>query len=127
MRAKILIVDKSSSTGMSFLDSLRWKAMDVAVVDDTQQAIKNVKQQDYDLILLGDRINKGDTYDVALEIKSGKNKHTAVVCVGKHRGRTIRLMNLLSPYALWAEEQSLDITLDRVRKHFSKKEEKGSA
>ena len=118
----ILIVDQTITPAMSFMDALRCPDTHVIFTHQTTQAIKNVKKNDYDLIVLGDRTDDGSTYDVALAIRdSRKNKHTAVVCVGNNVGKVAKIVKLLKPYALNAYVGQLDVTVARVNAHFESK------
>ena len=101
MNKKVLIVAKSIELSMKFLADLKLAMADVTVVRDSASAIKHVRRNDYDLIIMGDRLVEGDTQDVALEIKSGrKNKKVPVVCVGPHTGRALKVVKLLGTYAV---------------------------
>jgi DNA-binding response OmpR family regulator len=124
----ILIVDKTMSPGMRFLDALRVSDAHVRFVHQNTQAIKLVKKDDYDLIILGDRTDDGTVYDVAMEIKdSRKNRHTAVVCVGANAGKVARIRKLLKPYALFGDKNHTDATVARVRAHFKAKLEQSTS
>lgn len=122
----ILIVDKTISPAMAFLSALSAPEMNVKFIHQNLQAIKSLKKEDYDLIVLGDRTNDGSIMDVAHTVRdTRKNKHTAVVCVGFNKGKVARIMKLLSPYALAADPDRLEKTVNRVRAHFETKDAKG--
>ncbi len=116
MSVNILIVDQKPDDGMGFLGLLAASVdLDVEFEPDVVRAIKKVKREDYDFIIMGDRVSSGDLYDVGLAIKAGqKNNHIPVVCVGAHRGRTTRLVNLLRPYALRAEKDRRQVVADKL-------------
>lgn len=121
----VLIVDRNVDVGMGVLDALQLRNANVTVVTIASQALKNVKRYQYDLILLGDRLTDGDTYDVGLELKTGKkNRRAAVLCMGHHRGRATKLANLLGSRALIGTK---GVVLGRIRAHLTNEEEKSGA
>jgi DNA-binding NtrC family response regulator len=124
MRTNILIVDKTLAPGMELVDALSLPSSTVTLVDNTTQALKNIKKNIYDLIVMGDRTLDGNTYDVGLGIKDGKkNKKTVVVCVGYNQGKVARLAKLLKPYALLGDTPNRRATTHKVLAYLKSKEE----
>jgi len=100
-KPNILLVDRTLAPGMQVIDDLKLEVVDLTFMLHAAEAIKRVKKNSYDLIILGDKLKEGDTYDVGLELKTGKeNRRTAVLCVGHHLGRANRLLHLLGNRAL---------------------------
>ena len=66
MKINVLVVDIEPDLGVHFLGELAWSDVQVPTVDKLSQAIKNVKRKEYDFILIGDRLQGGDTVDFAL-------------------------------------------------------------
>lgn len=101
MKKKILIAAQKIEASMKLISALSLvQGADIMFISKAQSAIKQVRKNDYDLIILGDRLDEGDTLDIALEIKTGrKNKRIPVVCVGYHTGRAIKVVNLLGTWA----------------------------
>ena len=120
----ILIVDKTMDAAMSFIDTLSRPSVDVTFNHQTTQALKNVKRNDYDLIIMGDRLDDGTTYDVALGIKdSKKNKQIPIVCVGVNKGKVARIMKLLRPYSFCADVSEVgSVTVSKVIAYLENKE-----
>lgn len=128
MALNILIVDQKPNNGMGFIGLLAATVdLDVTFEADVVRAIKKVKREDYDFIIMGDRVSSGDLYDVGLAIKGGlKNNHTPVICVGSHRGRTTRLVNLLRPYSLRAEKDRHQTVADKLVAHLLERRGSGA-
>lgn len=119
----ILVVDKTLDPAMKFIDALSSPNVDVTFTDQLTQALKNIKRNDYDLIILGDRTEDGATYDVALGIKDGKkNKQVPIVCVGSNTGKVAKIMKLLRPYAFSTSSGNLLGTVGRVATYLGNKE-----
>ena len=119
----ILVIDKTIGPAMKFIDALSSPNLEVTFTDQLTQAIKNVKRNDYDLIILGDRTDDGTTYDAALAIKDGKkNKQIPIVCVGTNAGKVFKIMKLLKPYAFSALSAQVETTLIRVAQYLGNKE-----
>jgi len=119
----ILVIDKTIGPAMKFIDALSSPNLEVTFTDQLTQAIKNVKRNDYDLIILGDRTDDGTTYDAALAIKDGKkNKQIPIVCVGTNTGKIAKIMKLLRPYAFSTSPGTVSITVGRVAQYLGNKE-----
>jgi CheY-like chemotaxis protein len=116
MVTNILIVDNNPDAGMKFVDALALEEANVVFVNNALQAIKNVRRETYDVIVLGDKIEKGDTFDVALEIKGDdRNKRAPVACITEYRRRAVKIINLLKPQSVRADEQDFDLAVEKVK------------
>lgn len=130
MAQAILIVDKEPASALAVLDELNLQSYtDVTFVDTALQGIKCVKKNAYDIIILGDRTQKGSIYDVALEIKDSKrNRQVATVCVGVNTGKVARIEKLLNPFTLAWSAGTRKVVLSKLSaylQHRASKEVKG--
>lgn len=121
-KVNVLVADKTTEPALELLNTLKLPEAQITFFDSATQAVKSVKNNKYDLIILGDRLKGGDTFDVGLEIKNGKNKKTAVACVGYHIGRTERILNLIGPTAIKATGESKDLAVDKLLSYLAIKE-----
>jgi hypothetical protein len=113
---------------MEFLNALQCPDVNIRFIHQNTQAIKDVKKNEYDLIIFGDRTNDGTVYDVALEVRdSRKNKHTAVVCVGTNTGKIAKIRKLLKPYALLGGSSHRTVTVTRINAYFESRREQSSS
>jgi len=102
----VLIVDKTMDRGFQVLSLLELENADVTVISQAVRAIKTIRKKAYDLIILGDKLAEGDTYDVGLELKTDqKNRRTAVLCVGNNKSRATKLSRLLGDRALMGKTE----------------------
>lgn len=128
MATKILAIDKRRDVAMQFISNLPLADAAITFVDKAPQAIKNIKRVRYDLILVGDRVDDGDTFDIGLAIEGSKrNRKTPTVCVGHHAGRAARLMKLLGSSSLRAEPNDFSVAVAKVKTYLEKKEERSLA
>ncbi len=120
MAVKILVVDKSIDTAMAFIGSLGQGEVDIVFVQHSDRAITNLRKTPYSLIIMGDKLaNQSDTFDVGLELKqSNINRHTPVVCMGAHKSRQKKLVNLLRPYSYlvnMADPNDVEVCIKKIR------------
>jgi CheY-like chemotaxis protein len=101
MGLKFLVISDTEDEALKLLAELPKTAVrEVAFTNKPEQAIQNIQKHSYDIILMGDRLLRGTTYDVALELrKNNKNWGIPVVCMGTHPARKARLEHLLAPYS----------------------------
>lgn len=102
MISKILVVSDDKKDAVAIVEIIASKDVSVYFSDSVVKATTLVRENVYDVIILGDKLGtRGDTFDVGLEIKaSNKNKHTPVICIGKNTPRAMKLHNLLRPRSL---------------------------
>lgn len=128
MATKILAIDTLTETFMSFISELALEDAVVTFVDRVPQAVKNIKRNAYDMILIGDRVNDGDTFDVGLAIEGSKrNRKTPTVCIGHHVGRAVRITKLLGTSALRAEPGDYATAVLKIKEYLKTKEERSVA
>lgn len=116
---EILVVDNTSDAALAFLDRLDLlEEMHITFISVATQAAKKVRTKTYDLILLGNRVSGGDTYDVGLEIKhSKKNWGKPIVCLEAPRDRAIKVANLLKPYSFLVEQETWENLIVKIKGH----------
>lgn len=101
---EILIVDSDPTNAFSIISSLGEGEVSTSFINHADRAISNILKKKYDLIIFGDRLEGGDTYDVGLMVKeSSKNKHSKYVCIGAHISRAHKLNNLLGPNSIYID------------------------
>ena len=128
MAIKILAIGKVPTLAMEFISELGVPDAVVTFVDRAPQAIKNIKRLSYDVILIGDRVKDGDTFDVGLVLDGTKrNRKTPVVCLGHHKGKAARLIKLLEPCGIRAEPNAFDNAVLKIKSYLQKKEERSLA
>lgn len=124
MGLKILVVDKVLDHAASIIGQLGTGEAEVIYVPHTGRAISSIRNNQYHLIVLGDRLEGGDTYDVGLEIKnSNLNRQTPVVCIAYNATRLAKLANHLRPYSYTVDptkEEDLKLCVDRITEHLKK-------
>jgi hypothetical protein len=108
----VLVALQEKPFALEMIGLLSVKDVRIIFVDNVLNAITQVRETQFDLIILGDRLGRrGTTYDVGMEIKaSQRNKHTPVICVGAQSARAMSLVNLLRPYAMRADPKEKDFT-----------------
>lgn len=100
MTLKVLVVDKSSTPAMALIEGFDSSEVQAVFVSKVDQAISNMKKNSYDLLIFGDKLVDGDTFDVGLEkTKSLKNRQTPVICLTYHPSRSTKLASLLRPHS----------------------------
>jgi DNA-binding NtrC family response regulator len=105
---EVLVVDKEPTAALAFINSLALPyRLHITFIPSLKEALQAVRFRPFAFFLLGDKISGGDTYKVGLEIKSSRNRHRPVVCLGTHKGRRARLFNLLKPYSLCTGQDNL--------------------
>lgn len=96
---KILIVDENQDRAMSIISQLGTGEVQATMITHTDKAKVNLSNNEYDVIIMGDKINGGDTYDVGLSLIQGsKNKRSSILCIGRHTPRANRLCNLVGTH-----------------------------
>lgn len=100
MGLKVLVVAGDEVGAVQLLSLLpAGSTREVAYTNKPEQAIQNLRKHKYDMILLGDQLLRGTTYEVGLALRGDKkNWGVPVVCIGDHPTRMARLEHLLSPY-----------------------------
>ena len=127
MKANILIANKDATPALDLVSKLTLEHADLTFVDDATRALKNIKRNAYDLIIIGDKLSSGDAVDLALEIKTSKrNRNSAIVYIGYNKFRATKVVNTVSPYGFQAVPEEFDTILPRLNNYFSSKEEQGS-
>jgi DNA-binding response OmpR family regulator len=126
---KILVVDKDETHAKLILDGLDAGSYEVASIPHSGRASNHVRNNRYDLIILGDKLNGGgDTYDVGLEIKnSNVNSHSSVICITTNVSRTVNLAGLLAPYAIIVnpdDPKSVSVCVGRIKDLISPEKKK---
>jgi DNA-binding response OmpR family regulator len=126
---KVLIVDETSERAMRILGKLGEGKVQATLITHVDKAKINLVNVEYDVIMLGDKIKGGDTYDVALAMKSSRrNVKTSVLCIGRHTPRATRLAGLLGAHrALVVNtnfQKEIDIAVGRLSDYLTKKFEK---
>lgn len=109
----VLVALQEKQFALQIIEILSVKEVKITFVDNVLNAITQVRENEFDLIILGDKLGRrGTTFDVGMEIKSSqKNKHTPVVCVGAQSARAMSLTNLLRPYAMRADPKEKDFAV----------------
>jgi DNA-binding response OmpR family regulator len=93
---KILIIDENEDRAMSIISQLGTGEVQATLITHADKAKNNLSNNEYDVIMIGDKISGGDTYDVGLSmIQGAKNKRSSVLCIGRHVSRATRLSNLI--------------------------------
>lgn len=103
MTKYVLSVAEDKTYSFEFLNALSLDDAEVVFVDNIISTLRLLRSNDYDLILLGDRLADGDIRDVALDLKNNKNRQTPVVCVGYSNGRAHQLMRFLGYRAMFCK------------------------
>ena len=125
MNKRVLVVDSSPDAGLSFLnEAVPGVLSEISIINQMSAALATVRNQRFDLILLGDRLPEGgDIYDVALRIKDSKNNlRVPVICVGKHGGRAAKIVRLLKPYAFYVGDHGSAVLAKKVHEYLSEGE-----
>lgn len=99
-KVNILVVSEDTTAALNFIDSLKLSDVLVSFNDQEDIAIKNVRQREYDIIIIGDRLAKGDVWSVALEIRNSKNRKVAVIFVGFNKAKAAKIRNAVGPHTL---------------------------
>jgi DNA-binding response OmpR family regulator len=120
MKSKVLVVDRDPTMGLDIIEKIRLRDVQVVFVSRVTTAIKEVRSTAYDLIILGDKISSGDTYDVGLNIKlSVTNWPGHVLCIKSRPSRTTKLVRLLRPYSMVVSRSELkDEEVHKIRSFF---------
>ena len=121
MQAKVLVVSNEADSAMKIISELALDEINIVFVDKASQAIANVRKNQYDLIVLGDKLGAGDTYDVGMELKDSKNYHKAIICVGHNAAKRAKLIKLMSPYAISGHDKDLKAAVEKTVAYFKDK------
>jgi DNA-binding response OmpR family regulator len=120
---RILVASKDIDSALVFLDDLHLTEVVTSFAPTVATAVKAVRKNKYDVIILGDKLGQGDTYDVGLEIKqSNKNKHATVLCFVGNVSRATRLNNLLKPYSIMVGSGNVSGVAAALREKLAVKE-----
>ena len=95
---KILILDETADQALKIINNFEEGEAQATLITHADKAKISVVNTRYDLIIMGDKMKGGDTYDVALSMRSSKqNKRTPVLCMGMGRNvqKATKLSNLL--------------------------------
>ena len=69
------------------------------------------------MVILGDKLDsKGDTFDVAYQLKNfSRNKHAPVVCIGGNNSLAGKIMSLLKPYVERCDPRELSLAKEKIK------------
>lgn len=98
---------------MSIISQLGTGEVQTTFITHSDKAKVNLSNNEYDVIMMGDKLNGGDTYDVGLSmIQGSKNKRSSVLCIGRHISRATRLCNLIGSHRAIVVNTNLQNEID---------------
>ena len=120
---KIFVADKEVEPAMEVLNSLGTGEVQLVFASKMSRALASLKNAEYSVIFLGDRVEDGDTYDLGVLINSTKrNRQTPVICIGAHVSKRTKLAGLLKPRSMAVDVSDKDaaqVCADKIRDHLN--------